>query len=67
MNRKKEVFIKAKCEKRSTIKIQTLNPHPKMLLLVDWNEKQFLNKWVTSWEAKYYNLDSIYIEPRKKE
>jgi len=64
MNRKQNVFIEAKREKKRTIIVQTLNPHPKMLLLVDWNDKQFLNSWVTSWEAKYYNVDSIYIEPK---
>ncbi|RLD47293.1 MAG: hypothetical protein DRI86_00845 [Bacteroidetes bacterium] len=62
MTNKKAFFVKTKSQNKKVVHIKPLDPHPKLLLLVDWNDKQYQNKWVTSWESKYYNIDSIFIE-----
>ncbi len=67
MRNKRKTLEIAQKKNKKTIHLQPLSPHPKTLLLVDWNEEKYHNKWLVSWEAKYYNLDSIYIEHRKKQ
>lgn len=62
MTNKKAFFVKTKSQNKKVVHIKPLDPHPKLLLLVDWNDKQYQNKWVTIWESKYYNIDSIFIE-----
>jgi hypothetical protein len=64
MTNKQKVFKQAQKNNLKTITVHPFKYHPRILLLVDWNESQYVNKWFFSWEVNYYGLDSIYIKPK---
>ncbi len=66
MKKRLELFNDAKKNKIKTIRVSPLISKPKTLVFYDFNEIQKPGTWLSNWETKYYNLDSIYIVPIKE-
>ena len=63
MKKRVELFSNAQKKELKTISVAPLIYKPKTLVFYDFNEIQKPGTWLSNWEVKYYNLDSIYIEP----
>jgi len=47
--------------------LPSLSYYPKTLTFYYIEPSKYYNQWIQCCESQYYNLDSIYIEPRKEE
>lgn len=67
MKERYKEFNQAQKNDKKTLLVKPLKHRPEMLIFVDITDIQSPGNWIFNWEAKYYGLDSIYIEPYEKE
>jgi len=63
MNKRDAIIRNARKNGKAGVQIYPFKHNTSLINFINLNETNYS----FNWEAKYYNLDSIYIEPRKKQ